>query len=117
RRDPPLRRGRAGCDHKGDGGAAVTVAVGVDLGGTHARAALVDVAAGAVAAELKQPVVDRTPARVAELVGSLVERVDPERRRAGVGIGFAGMLRGFTGVVANAPNFGWREVDFRRLLR
>ena len=37
--------------------------------------------------------------------------------RASVGIGFAGMLRGWTGVVANAPNFGWREVDFRGLLR
>src|SRR5262249_4907732 len=29
----------------------------------------------------------------------------------------AGMLRGWSGVVVNAPNFGWREVDFRALLR
>jgi glucokinase len=34
-----------------------------------------------------------------------------------VGVGFAGMLRGWTGVVINAPNFGWREVDLRGLLR
>src|SRR5678815_868836 len=27
------------------------------------------------------------------------------------------MLRGWTGVVVNSPNFGWREVDFRSLLR
>ena len=51
------------------------------------------------------------------MVTALVHRVDPDGRRGGVGIGFAGMLRGWTGVVVNAPNFGWREVPFRALLR
>jgi glucokinase len=36
---------------------------------------------------------------------------------AGVGVGIAAQLRGMTGVVVNAPNFGWREVDFRGMLR
>src|SRR5262249_24039674 len=53
----------------------------------------------------------------ADLVQRLVAKVDPEAKRAGVGVGFAGMLRGWSGVVQNAPNFGWREVDFRALLR
>ena len=96
----------------------MTVAVGVDLGGTNVRAALIDTTDGRmVGPEAKAPVSDKRPEVVAELVDSVVRKVDPERRRAGVGIGFAGMLRGWTGVVVNAPNFGWREVDFRGLLR
>jgi glucokinase len=93
------------------------VAVGVDLGGTQVRAAVVDVVTGRILREAKDKVIDRDPPRVAALVQDVVERVDPSGKRAGVGVGFAGMLRGFTGVVANAPNFGWREVDFRSLLR
>src|SRR5439155_10699494 len=65
----------------------------------------------------RAPVADREPAAVADLVARLVAQVDGAGRRHGVGIGFAGMLRGWTGVVVNAPNFGWREVDFRSLLR
>ncbi len=94
------------------------LAVGVDLGGTNGRAALVDVRRGTMVAEAKLPVgSDHGPEAVAELVQALVEHVDPRGLRRGVGIGFAGMLRGWSGVVANAPNFGWREVDFRGLLR
>lgn len=93
------------------------VAVGVDLGGTNVRAALVDTGTGAVLADARRPVADREPPAVAKLVGDVVREVDPEGTRCGVGIGFAGMLRGWTGVVANAPNFGWRDVDFRTLLR
>jgi len=96
----------------------MSLAVGVDLGGTNVRAALVDVDSGAlVGQEQKRPVGARDPASVAALVASLVEAVDPDRVRVGVGVGVAAMLRGFTGVVVNAPNFGWLEVDLRSLLR
>jgi glucokinase len=93
------------------------LAVGVDLGGTQARAALVDVRKGKFVREAKERVTDHSPEGVADLVHGLVARVDGAGERAGVGIGFAGMLRGESGVVANAPNFGWREVDLRGLLR
>lgn len=93
-------------------------AVGVDLGGTNVRAALVDVERGQlIGSEAKRPVADHTPEKVAALVEEVVRAVDPKGERAGVGVGFAGMLRGFSGVVVNAPNFGWREVDFRAMLR
>ena len=92
-------------------------AVGVDLGGTNVRAALVDLAGGGVIiTEVKSPVDDHRPEAVADLVAAEVRRVDPTGRY-GVGIGFAGMLRGWSGVVANAPNYGWREVDLRGLVR
>jgi glucokinase len=96
-------------------------AVGVDLGATNARAALVDVERGQILAETKEPwpkdLSARAPETVAAIVGHAVHEVDPNNERFGVGIGFAGMLRGWSGVVVNAPNFGWREVDFRPMVR
>ena len=92
-------------------------AVGVDLGGTNCRAALVDVETGTVLAEVKEPVTSKDPDGVAAIVERVVEKVDPAKERVGVGIGFAGMLRGWTGVVVLAPNYGWREVDLRSFLR
>ncbi|MGZ3405445.1 MAG: ROK family protein [Polyangia bacterium] len=92
-------------------------AVGVDLGATNARAALVEVETGKILVETKMPWTDRAPETVAAIVGSVVREIDPKHERVGVGIGFAGMLRGWTGVVVIAPNFGWREVDFRSMLR
>jgi glucokinase len=94
------------------------IAVGVDLGGTNARAALVDVARGELLGEeARLPLGDRRPEAVAELVAGLVSAVDPKRERSGVGVGIAAMLRGWSGVVVNSPNLGWREVDFRAALR
>jgi glucokinase len=78
---------------------------------------LVDVVRGEIVAEAKLPVRGKEPVEVAATVAELVRAVDPSNERAGVGIGFAGMLRGWTGVVVNAPNYGWREVDFRSILR
>ncbi len=96
--------------------ADAALAVGVDLGGTNLRAALVDVAAGRVLAEQKQAHADRAPEAVAEALVALVRAVDPSRRGVGIGVGIAGMLRGWTGVVINAPNLGWREAPFRALV-
>ncbi len=100
----------------------MTLAVGVDLGGTNVRAALVDTLARdaplpPLSPELKSPLgADTTPERVAALIADMVGAVAPGAPGAPIGIGVAGMLRGDTGVVANAPNLGWRDVDFRSLL-
>ncbi len=65
-------------------------AVGVDLGGTNVRAALVDVGSGAICgAEQKQPVGSKDPDVVVELVAELVKAVDPDGVRVGVGVGVA----------------------------
>jgi glucokinase len=93
-----------------------TIAVGVDLGGTNLRAALVDVDEGRVLIEYKHPHDDRAATAIADALASLVGKVDPEKKRVGVGIGIAAMLRGWSGVVVNAPNLGWREVGFRKLV-
>lgn len=90
--------------------------LGVDIGGTNARAAVVEAATGRIVAARKAALRDRSPAAVTALVAKLVGAVAQGRalEATPVGVGFAGMLRG--GVVVNAPNLGWREVDFGGLL-
>jgi glucokinase len=90
----------------------MSFALGVDLGGTTARAAVVDRRDGRVIAAAKETWTDRSleavVAGTAQLVNELA-RAHP-LATGPIGVGFAGMLRG--GVVVNAPNLGWREVDF-----
>ncbi|MGE5541965.1 MAG: ROK family protein, partial [Bacillota bacterium] len=70
-----------------------------------------------------------SPSRVSQLAASLLEDCLEECRRrcggerprlAGVGIGVPGLVRQPSGVVAIAPNLGWKEVDaafeFRKAL-
>src|SRR4051812_30703853 len=86
-------------------------AIGVDLGGTNARAALVDFSRGEILADERAEVPSgRSPEVVAGLVANLVKRVAGDERLP-VAVGIAAMLRDHQHVV-NAPNLGWQEVDF-----
>lgn len=98
-----------------------SLAFGVDLGGTNARAAVVDRATGEIVASHKEPLRDRAPARVAEVVlHAISQAADAAQAKVeecgGVGVGVAGQVLGATGVVLNAPNLGWRDVAFGDLL-
>jgi len=90
--------------------------LGVDIGGTNARVAVVEASTGRVVAVQKEALVDRAPEAIAAIIAKLVGGVVQGRslERTPVGVGFAGMLHG--GVVMNAPNLGWRDVDFGTLL-
>jgi glucokinase len=97
------------------------LALGIDLGGTNARAGLVDSASGRVVAAHKLPHQERSPAAVVATIGAAVRRaagaagVEP----AGLGtagVGVAGQCLGSSGVVLNAPNLGWRDVPLGALL-
>src|SRR5512145_252737 len=98
------------------------LALGVDLGGTNARAAVVDTDSGEIVAAHKEPLRDRAPSRVVEVVSHALREaasaagVDPARSRS-VGVGVAGQCLGASGVVLNAPNLGWRDVAFGDMLR
>ncbi len=97
------------------------LSLGVDLGGTNARAAVVDTGTGKLVAVHKEPHRERTPAAVVDVVAQAVHRA---AAAAGllpgalgrVGVGVAGQCLGRTGVVSNAPNLGWRDVPFGELL-
>ncbi len=99
-----------------------SLALGVDLGGTNARAALVDRESGAIVAAHKEHHLDRSPRAVAALVARAVAEacsVHGSRPQScgRVGVGVAGQCLGTTGVVLNAPNLGWRDVPFGELLQ
>lgn len=88
------------------------LSLGLDLGGTTARVAVVDRSNGNIVASEKSVWTDRSPAAVVQEVAALVNKLGKAWPQANghVGVGFAGMLRG--PVVVNAPNLGWRDVDF-----
>ena len=97
------------------------LALGVDLGGTNARAAVVDRDTGEIVASHKEPLRERTPERVIETVVHAIAEAAVAAGTAPaaagvVGVGVAGQVLGATGVVLNAPNLGWRDVAFGRLL-
>ena len=96
-------------------------ALGVDLGGTTARAAVVDRDSGEIVASHKEPHRDRAPAAVVETVAHVIEEAlggegRQPRSFGQIGIGVAGQCLGRTGVVLNAPNLGWLDVPLGRLL-
>lgn len=86
--------------------------IGLDLGGTTLRAAVVDRNTGNIVASERYVWTDRSPLSVLGEVAAAVNKLGAAWPQADghLGVGFAGMLRG--GVVVNAPNLGWRDVDF-----
>jgi glucokinase len=98
------------------------LALGVDLGGTNARAALVEPATGVVVAAHRLRHVERSPEAV---VATIAAAVREAAHLAGVevagleaaGVGVAGQCLGRTGTVLNAPNLGWRDVPLGDALR
>jgi len=94
--------------------------VGVDLGGTNVRAAVVD-PAGHVLGQEKHRLLSREPPQVAEAVVRAAKTACgaaglPFGEMKGMGLGVAGMIDRETGMVKIAPNLGWREVPFLKLL-
>lgn len=91
--------------------------LGVDLGGTHVRAALVD-SEGHSRGVHKAALTSRTPEGVLDAIADVAAKA-----RAGVtepvlscGVGIAAQLDGKTGHVLVAPNLGWRDVPFAKQL-
>jgi glucokinase len=98
-------------------------ALGVDLGGTNVRAAVVREDGKLLGVTThRHPGDDRRPEPVADSVRQACEGALAEARRApdsvaAVGVGVAGQIHAGTGVVAVGPNLGWRQVPFKALLQ
>jgi glucokinase len=93
----------------------MSVAIGVDLGGTNLRSAVVDLGTHALAEHHKERVGEpRDPAAVVERVAAAVEQLAPSAGagRIAVGVGLAAMLKDRRGGVANSPHLRWRDVPF-----
>ena len=97
------------------------ISLGVDLGGSNIRAALVD-GTGALTASSKTVVgPDRDPAAIVARTAQLVSRLVGDNGLTlaglrGVGVGLAAQIRGESGMVALAPNLGWKEVPFGEMI-
>jgi glucokinase len=89
--------------------------IGVDLGGTNARAALVD-DAGKIVRQVKRKLPDREPRVVADILAEAIAETQGERRDLPVGVGVAGQILADSGVVTLGPNLGWRDVPFAAML-
>jgi len=89
--------------------------LGIDVGGTNLRAALVELETGAVVALRRHALAGRSPGEVVSVAASLARALGAEPGTT-VGVGFAGQLQAGSGVVLNAPNLGWRDVPLGELL-
>ncbi len=91
--------------------------LGIDLGGTNARAAVVD-ASGRILSSARMALQERTPEAVVESIALAVrEALQMERAPVqGCGVGVAGQLDVTTGRVLVAPNLRWRDVPFGAML-
>ncbi len=112
------------CMPKNGGG----LILGVDIGGTSTKAALID--PGIVADEPKKGVLGRAKsetgakegidagiAALADLLDEACEDAEVERDRvAAIGVAVAGAVDHVEGVVLNAVNIGWSDVPLARLL-
>ncbi|MFP2931160.1 ROK family protein, partial [Pyxidicoccus sp. 3LG] len=91
--------------------------LGIDLGGTFARAAVVD-AAGKMLASAKVALSERSPGGVVE---TIAEAASAAVKSAGVpvggcGVGAAAQIHKDSGVLSVAPNLGWRNVPLGAML-
>jgi glucokinase len=92
--------------------------LGIDLGGTNARAAVVD-AEGRIVASAKSLLQDRSPSAVVDAVASAAASALAQAGDLSVaacGVGVAAMLNPEGTVVLVAPNLGWRDVPFAEML-
>jgi glucokinase len=100
---------------------SASFAIGMDLGGTNARAAAVDLS-GRILQVHKQKLHERTPDAAADALARCATEVLKAMRTtptgcAGFGLGLAAQIDSRTGKVIVAPNLGWRDVDFGVLLK
>jgi glucokinase len=95
--------------------------LGVDVGGTNVRAAVVDLD-GHVLGQEKHRLLSREPPQVAEAVVRASKTACgaaglPFGELKGMGIGICGSIEKATGLVKSAPPLGWRDVPFTKLLQ
>jgi glucokinase len=91
-------------------------AIGVDLGGSHVLAALVE--DGVIKSRAENDIVDRTFDVVAKTVVATIRAVVEDKKESlPIGVGSPGNVDLATGVIRNSPNFGWHDVPLGAKLR
>jgi glucokinase len=92
------------------------VAIGIDLGGTELRAAVVSADGEVLAHARTETAALDGPAAVIAQMADLVEQIAPGHDLCGVGIGSPGPLDAASGTVVHAPTLvGWKDVPLASL--
>ena len=95
----------------------VTQTIGVDLGGSHVLAAVVD-ASGTIVARAEHDITDLDPDAVVKTIAAAVEDVRAKDDGVvAVGVGSPGNIDLDSGFVEYSPNFNWRGVALGAKLR
>lgn len=96
----------------------MTQAIGVDLGGSHVMAALVD-EAGTLGKKHEIDLDDRAPEKVVDALERVVQCAldDADGDVAGIGIGSPGNVDAQSGTIRYSPNFLWHDVPLGTLVR
>jgi glucokinase len=92
--------------------------LGIDLGGTNARAAVVD-EQGRILSSSKLALTERSPSAVVEVIAQAAAEAVAMAGQVKVrccGVGAAGQIHRDSGIIAVAPNLGWRNVPLAALL-
>lgn len=92
-------------------------AIGVDLGGSHVMAAIVE--DGAIVEREENDVVDRTFEAVVTMIVTTIRAVAAKAKKEmpPIGIGSPGNVDLAAGVIRYSPNFGWRNAPLGARLR
>ncbi len=86
-------------------------AIGVDLGGSHVMAAVVQ-ESGEILDKFEHDITDHDPAAVVDALAGVVRKaIDGTHDDVvGIGIGSPGNIDPATGAIRYSPNFGWQDV-------
>ncbi|GAC1538526.1 MAG: ROK family protein [Candidatus Velthaea sp.] len=94
-------------------------AIGVDLGGSHVMAAVVD-ESGEIGNRHEQDITDHTPDAVFAAVENVVNGAladTKDKSAAAIGIGSPGNVDPLTGTIRYSPNFKWTDVPLGEAMR
>ena len=94
-------------------------AIGVDLGGSHVMAAVVD-ENGELHEQHEQDIDDHSPAAVFAAVENVIKGAlgdTKDKSIVGIGIGAPGNIDPKTGTIRYSPNFGWTNIALGETLR
>lgn len=91
-------------------------AIGIDLGGTNLRIALVD-SSGKILEKYQKPLEEKTVEAAVYLIETEVQKMLLQNSPpVGIGVGIAGMIDAVSGSVKLAPNLFWKNVQLANLL-
>jgi glucokinase len=90
----------------------VTLAIGIDIGGTKVAAGVVD-ASGNVLAQARRRTPSRDPEHLVDVVTEIVRQLLSEHEVTAVGVGAAGFVDVNRATVLFAPNLAWRDAPLR----